>query len=65
MHEELHNLQASRNIISDITLRRIRLTWHVARVGEMRNAFNVLVDTPGGKTHLGDLGIDIPSRNRL
>jgi hypothetical protein len=49
----LHNLYASRNIIRVIKSRRMKLTGHVARMGEMRNAFKILVDKPEGKRPLG------------
>jgi len=31
--------------------------WHVAHMGEMRNACRILVRIPEGRDHLGDLGI--------
>jgi hypothetical protein len=37
-NEELHNLQASLNTIRAINSRRMIWEWHVARIGEMRNA---------------------------
>jgi hypothetical protein len=52
-NEELHNLCLSPNIIWTIKSRRIRWTGHVTRLGEMRNAFNVLVGKPEGKRPLG------------
>jgi hypothetical protein len=42
-NEEFHNLYASTNFIRVIKLRRMRLEVHVARMGDMRNAFNILV----------------------
>jgi hypothetical protein len=33
--------------------RRMRWTGHVARMGEMRNAYNILVGKPEGKRRLG------------
>jgi len=42
-NEELHNLYTSLNIIWVIKLRRMRWSEHVARVEEMRNAYNILV----------------------
>jgi hypothetical protein len=45
MHdEELHNLYSSPNISTVM-----RLVEHVARMGEMRNAFKILVGNPEGK----------------
>jgi hypothetical protein len=45
MHnEELHNLYASPNIIMVIKSRRITWAGHEARMGEMRNAYRILVE---------------------
>jgi hypothetical protein len=52
-NEELHNLYASPNIMTLIKSRRMRWTGHVARMGEIRNAFNILVGKPEGKRALG------------
>jgi hypothetical protein len=41
-HEELHNLYTSPNIIR-IKSRRMRWAMHVARMGEKRNAYRILV----------------------
>jgi hypothetical protein len=43
-NEELHSLYASPNtsIITVIKLRRIGWAWHVALMGEMRNAYKIL-----------------------
>jgi hypothetical protein len=41
------------NIIRVIKLRTMRLMEHVARMGEMRNACNILVRKPEGKRPLG------------
>jgi hypothetical protein len=54
-YEELHNLYASPNIIRVIILRRLRWAGHVARMGEMRNAYKILVGKPEGKRPLGRL----------
>jgi hypothetical protein len=54
MHnEELHNLYSSPNIIITIKSRRMRWTRHVARKGEKRNAYRLLVRKPIGKRPLG------------
>jgi hypothetical protein len=42
-NEELLNLYAPRNIIKVIKTRRMRWVGHVARMGEMRNAYKILV----------------------
>jgi hypothetical protein len=52
-NEELHNLYASLDIIRVIKSRRTRWAWHVARMGEMRNAYNILIGKPEGKRPLG------------
>jgi len=36
----------------------LRLAGHVARMGEERGAYRVLVGKPEGKRPLGDLGVD-------
>jgi hypothetical protein len=50
---ELHNLYLSPNIIRQIKLRRMRWAGHVARMGEGRKVFKVLVGNPEGKRPLG------------
>jgi hypothetical protein len=52
-NEELHNLYWSPSIIRMIKSRRIRWTGHVARMGEKRNAYRILVGKPEGKRPLG------------
>jgi hypothetical protein len=51
-NEELHNLYSSPNIIRMIKLRRVRWAGHVARMGETRNAYRILVGKPEGKRPL-------------
>jgi hypothetical protein len=51
--EELHNLYTSPSIIRIIKSRRMRWTGHVARMGEKRNVYRLLVRKPGGKRPLG------------
>jgi hypothetical protein len=36
----------------------VQATEHVARIGEMINAYNILVGKLKGRDHLEDLGID-------
>ncbi|KAJ4436544.1 hypothetical protein ANN_16575 [Periplaneta americana] len=50
---ELHALYPSPDIIRNITPRRLRWPGHVARMGESRNAYRVLVGRPEGKRPLG------------
>jgi hypothetical protein len=52
-NEELHNLYASPNIIRVIKSRKIGWAGHVAHMGEMRNAYRILVGNPKGKGPLG------------
>jgi hypothetical protein len=52
-NKELHNLYASPNVIRVMKSRRMRWTEHVARVGEIRNAYNIMVRKPEGKRPLG------------
>jgi hypothetical protein len=50
-NEELHNLYSSPNILRMIHSRRMRWAGHVARMGETRNAYGILVGKPEGKNH--------------
>jgi hypothetical protein len=51
-NEELHNLYASPNIVRDIKSRRMKCSEHVARMGDMRNIFRILVVKPEAKRPL-------------
>jgi hypothetical protein len=51
--EELHILYSSPNIFRQIKSRRMRLAGHVARMGEERNVYKVLMGKPEGKRPLG------------
>jgi hypothetical protein len=48
----LHNTDASQNIIRVIKSTRKRWAAHVARMGEMRNAYSILVGKAAGKRPL-------------
>ncbi|KAJ4435786.1 hypothetical protein ANN_18405 [Periplaneta americana] len=50
---ELHALYSSPDIIRNIKSRRLRWAGHVARMGESRNAYRVLVGRLEGKRPLG------------
>jgi hypothetical protein len=50
---ELHNLYSSSDIIRQIKSKRMRWAGHVARMGEGRNVYRVLVGKPEGKRPLG------------
>jgi hypothetical protein len=53
MHSaELHNLYTSPDNIRQIKSRRMRWAGHVARMGEGRNVYRVLVGEPEGKRPL-------------
>jgi hypothetical protein len=58
----LHNKELyapySPNIIRMIKSRRLRWAGHVARMGERRGAYRVLVGKPEGRNHLKDPGVD-------
>jgi hypothetical protein len=51
--EELHNLYTSPSIIRMIKSRRMRWAGLVARMGEKRNGYRILVGKPEGKRLLG------------
>jgi hypothetical protein len=51
--EELRDLYCSPSIIRIIKSRRMRWMGHVARMGEKRNAYRLLVGKPEGKRPLG------------
>jgi hypothetical protein len=50
--EELHSLYSSPSIVRIIKSRRIRWTGHVARMGDKRNVYRLLVGKPEGKRPL-------------
>jgi hypothetical protein len=52
-NDELHNLYSSPNIVRVIKSRRMRWDGHVARMGERRGVYGVLVGKPEGKRPLG------------
>ena len=52
-NEELNDLYCSPNIFRVIKSRRIRWAGHVARTGERRGVYRVLVGKPEGKRPLG------------
>jgi len=53
-NEELNGLYPSPNIVRVIKSRRMRWAGHVARIGEERGAYRVLVGKTGGKETTGD-----------
>jgi hypothetical protein len=52
-NDELHNLYSSPNIVRVIKSRRMRWAGHVARMGEGRGVYIILVARPEGKRPLG------------
>jgi hypothetical protein len=54
-NEELYDLYPSPSIIRIIKARRIRWAGHVARLGDKKNAYRLLVGKPEGRRPLGRL----------
>jgi len=52
-NEELNDLYSSPNIVRVVKSRRIRWVGHVARMGEGRSVYRVLVGKPEGKRPVG------------
>jgi hypothetical protein len=52
-NDEFHNTYSSRNIVRVIKSRRMRWAAHVARMGEGRSVYRILVGRPEGKRLLG------------
>jgi hypothetical protein len=52
-NEEFHDLYSRPSIIRIIKPRRMRWAGHVARMGEKRNVYTLLVEKPEGKRPLG------------
>jgi len=57
-NEELNFMYSSPNIVRVIKSRRMRWAGHLARMGEGRGVYRVLVGKPRGKNHWGDPGVD-------
>jgi hypothetical protein len=53
-NEELKDMYSSPNIIRTIKPRRMGWAGHVARVGERRGIFRILVENLRERDHLGD-----------
>jgi hypothetical protein len=53
MNAELHGLYSSSSIVRVIKARRMRWAGHVARMGEVRGACNILVGSPEGRRPRG------------
>jgi hypothetical protein len=52
-NEELHGLYSSPSIVRVIKARRMTFAGHVARMGDVRGAYNILVGRPEGRRPLG------------
>jgi hypothetical protein len=52
-NEELHDLYSAPSIVRVIKARRMRWAGHVARMGEVRGAYSILVGRPEGRRPLG------------
>jgi hypothetical protein len=52
-NDELHSLYSSPNIVRVIKSRRMRWAGHVARMGEGRGVYRILVGKPEGKRPVG------------
>jgi hypothetical protein len=52
-NEELHDLYSSPTNVRVVNSRRMRWAGHVARMGEERDVYRVLVGKPEGKRPLG------------
>jgi hypothetical protein len=52
-NEELHDLYSSPSIIRIIKGRRMTWAGHIARMGEKRKVYRLLVEKPEGKSPLG------------
>jgi len=53
-NEDLNVLYSSPNMVRMIKSRRMRWAGHVARMGEERRVYRVLVGKPGGKETTGE-----------
>jgi hypothetical protein len=57
VNEELHRLYSAPSIIRMIKSRRMRWAGHVARMGEKRNAYRILVESQKVRDHWEDLDV--------
>jgi hypothetical protein len=53
-----NNIYSSSEIIRQMKSRRMRWAGHLARKGEGRKVYRILVGKPEGKGHLEDQGVD-------
>jgi hypothetical protein len=64
-NEELNDLYCSRKIVQVINSRRMRWVVHVARKGERRGVYRVLVGKPEGKRPLGKPRRRLEDNNKM
>jgi hypothetical protein len=62
--EELHNLYSSPDIIRQVKSRRMRWAGRGASMGEERQVYKVLVESPKEKDHSEDQGVDRRMRSQ-
>jgi hypothetical protein len=55
LYEELNNLYSSPNIVRLIKSRRMRWAGHVARMGQMKNEYKVLVENLKERDNFEDI----------
>jgi hypothetical protein len=53
LHNEVHGFYSSPSIVRVIKARRMRWAGHLARMGAVRGAYNILVGRPEGRRPLG------------
>ena len=53
LHDEEHGLYDSPDVVKIMTSRRLRWAGHVARMGEKRRLYSILIGKPEGKRPLG------------
>jgi hypothetical protein len=56
--KELHGLYSSPGIVRVIKARMMRWAGHVARMGEVRGAYNILAGRPEGRRTMGRPSVD-------
>jgi hypothetical protein len=56
-NEEFNNVYSSPSIIRMIKSRRMRWAWHVARMGEKRNEYRILMESQKERDNLEGQGV--------
>jgi hypothetical protein len=57
-NEEFHDLYSSPTTLRVKTSRTMRWSGHVARMGQGRDVYRILEETPRERDHWGDPGVD-------